>query len=144
MPSWPKGPLRGSTRTSQPQQTGDTRPKYLRTASLGPRVCRVDGTTLLWTPDRPAWSNQRGPQDKKSMDHRIKKVYMRLLGAVPIGASTSGNSAAKRFLEALQAKKESRGAVPIGGTKKHQRPFFRKNVARILAEARWPFGFPRE
>ena len=49
---------------------------------------------------------------------------MRLLGAVPIGASTSGNSAAKRFLEGLQEKKESRGAVPIGGTKKHQKPFF--------------------
>ena len=69
-------------------------------------------------------SNQRGPQDKKSMDHRIKKVYMRLLGAVPIGASTSGHSAAKRFPEGLQERKESRGAVLIGGTKKHRKPFF--------------------
>ena len=74
MTSWPKWPFRGSTRASRPQQTGDTRRKYLRTASLGPRVCWVGGTTLLWTPDRPALlSNQRGPQGKKSMDHSMKK-----------------------------------------------------------------------
>ena len=49
---------------------------------------------------------------------------MRLVGAVPTGASTSVNSAANRFLEGLQGKKDGRGAVPIGGTKKHQKPFF--------------------
>ena len=49
---------------------------------------------------------------------------MGLLGAVPIGGSSARNSAAKRFLEGLQEKNESRGAVPIGGTKKHQKPFF--------------------
>ena len=144
------------------------------------------------------------------MDHRIKKVCMRLLGAVPIGASTSVNSAAKRFLEGLQEKtgkprrrtyrrneiasktffsekrgahpsrgtvvsgipsrmtrnlceslwyhiaafcemraarasmkKESRGAVPIGGSKKHEKTIFRKNETRFLAEARRCDGFPR-
>ena len=40
-------------------------------------------------------------------------------------------------------KKESRGAVPIGGSKKHEKTIFRKNDTRILAEARWCDGFPR-
>ena len=135
---------------------------------------------------------------------------MGLQAAVPIGASKSRNSAAKRFLEKLQEKKgkprrrtyrrnekalkivfsekrsahpsrgtvvsripsrmtrnlceslwyhiaafcemraarasikkESRGAVPIGGSKKHEKTIFRKNDTRILAEARWCDGFPR-
>ena len=40
-------------------------------------------------------------------------------------------------------KRESRGAVPIGGSKKHEKTIFRKNDTRILAEARWCDGFPR-
>ena len=40
-------------------------------------------------------------------------------------------------------KKESRGAVPIGGSKKHEKTIFRKNETRFLAEARRCDGFPR-
>ena len=54
------------------------------------------------------------------------------------------NSAAKRFLEKLQEKKESHGAVPLGGTTKQEKTIFRKNGALILAEARWCDGFHRE
>jgi hypothetical protein len=40
-------------------------------------------------------------------------------------------------------KKESRGAVPIGGSKKNEKTFFWKNETRILAEARRCDGYPR-
>ena len=41
-------------------------------------------------------------------------------------------------------KKGGRGAVPVGGTKKHGYMIFGKNGEGILAEARWCDGFPRE
>ena len=86
------------------------------------------------TPTLAEWKSARN-KGKHAAVHSEYKVYMRLLGAVPKGGSKSRNSAAKRFLEKLQEKKESHGAVPIGGTKKYQKPCFRKNVPRILAAA---------
>ena len=78
------------------------------------------------------------------MDHSIKKGIHEVTRRRTYRSINIWKQRGKTLSRKASRKKESRGAVPIGGTKKHQKPFFRKNVARILAEARWRVGFPRE
>jgi hypothetical protein len=88
------------------------------------------------TPTLAEWKSARN-KGKHAAVHSEYKVYMRLLGAVPIGGSKSRNSAAKRFLEKLQEKRRAAAPYLQEERKSIKNLFLTKNMALILAEARW-------